>query len=312
MYLRIHLIENGFVSKYNKIRNQKETEESTVNPNSETPYCPYCGSPVPAGTELCPYCHANLAENANYAQAGGQAVTPDPVPTQQDPRYAQPTPGYAPPTPGYAQPTPGYAPQASGYAPPAPGYAPQTPGYAQPTPGYAPPTPGYAQPAPGYAPQAPGYAAPPPGYGTPNYGYRGPAGGARPPALQLRSNRALWKYIVFGMLTIGIYDIIVDCHMVRDLNTLASPYDGRRTMHPLLVILLGVVTLGIYPLIWSHKYANRVSTELKRRGIRYSFSAKHFWLWNVLGSMILVGPYIFKHRQMFSTNKLCADYNLNG
>lgn len=161
-------------------------------------------------------------------------------------------------------------------------------------------------------PQNPGYSAPNPGYGTPNYDYRGPNVDGCSPVLQLRTNRALWKYIVFGFLTLGIYELIVDCHMVRDLNTLASRYDGRRTMHPLLVILLGIVTMGIYPLIWGHKYANRIGAELQRRGIRYSFSAKHFWLWNILGAMIVVGPYIFKHRQMFSTNKLCADYNLNG
>ena len=253
-------------------------------------FCPYCGCQVPQGTTQCPNCNAILA-------APAPAATPAPA--------AAPNRGYAAPNQGYAAPN-------QGYAAPNQGYAASNQGYAAPNQGYAAPNQGYAAPNQGYAAPNQGYPVPPQQPVPANYGYRGPAPAPSRPVLQLRTNRALWKYILLSIVTLGIYGIVVDCHMVRDLNTLASPYDGKRTMHPIPAYLLGCVTLGIYTLIWEHKYANRIGSELQRRGIPYSFSAKHFWLWNFLGSVIVVGPFIFKHKQMFATNKLCADYNAKG
>ncbi len=275
-------------------------------------FCPYCGSAIQPGMTQCPNCNAILSAAPTMSTTNKYG---NPAP---NPGFAPPAPGFAPPGPGfsgpnrsYSTPSNGYTQQNPGFSQPNPGYSQPNPGFSQPNPGYTQPNPGYSQPNPGYSQPNPGYS-PPPVYAAPNNGYRGPAVDPNRPILQLRTNRALWKYIIFGFLTFGIYELVVDCHMVRDLNTLASGHDGKRTMHPLLVILLGMVTLGIYPIVWNHRYANRISAELQRRGIPYSFSAKHFWLWNVLGSLIVVGPYIFKHKQMFATNKLCADYNVHG
>ena len=49
-----------------------------------------------------------------------------------------------------------------------------------------------------------------------------------------------------------------------------------------------------------------------RRGIDYSFGASTFWLWGILGSIIVVGPFIYTYKLLKSMNLLAADYNAKG
>ena len=42
------------------------------------------------------------------------------------------------------------------------------------------------------------------------------------------------------------------------------------------------------------------------------FSAKTFWLWGVLGSFIIVGPFIYTHKFLKSMNLLVDDFNTKG
>ena len=36
-----------------------------------------------------------------------------------------------------------------------------------------------------------------------------------------------------------------------------------------------------------------------------------FWGWGILGSLILVGPFIYTHKLLTAMNLLSADYNVN-
>ena len=93
----------------------------------------------------------------------------------------------------------------------------------------------------------------------------------------------------------------------------AAPAVQLSTNRSLLkYILLGIITLGIVPLVWHHKMSARVGTELARRGIDYSFGASTFWLWGILGSIIVVGPFIYTYKLLKSMNLLAADYNAKG
>lgn len=49
-----------------------------------------------------------------------------------------------------------------------------------------------------------------------------------------------------------------------------------------------------------------------RRGIAYDFDASTFWLWGVLGSLIVVGPFIYTHKLLKAMNLLAANYNIRG
>ncbi len=133
------------------------------------------------------------------------------------------------------------------------------------------------------------------------------------PVGQLKANKSLVKYILLSLITFGIYGLVVMSSVSNDVNIVASRYDGKRTMHYcLLFFLVGPLTLGIGYLVWFHKISDRIGTELRRRGVAYSFSATDYWLWNVLGSLILVGPFIYYHKLFKATNMMCAHYNING
>lgn len=133
------------------------------------------------------------------------------------------------------------------------------------------------------------------------------------PAKQLKTNKGLLKYILLSIITCGIYGLVVMSSVSSDINIVASRYDGKKTMHYcLLTFIVAPITLGIAGLVWSHRISNRIGAELKRRGIAYNFSASDFWLWNVIGSLIVVGPFVYLHKLFKATNLMNADYNVKG
>lgn len=133
------------------------------------------------------------------------------------------------------------------------------------------------------------------------------------PVNKLKTNRSLLKYVLLSMITFGIYGMVVDSVVSTDINQIASRYDGKSTVHYLLMqFIFSPLTLGIYGLVWMHKISNRIGNELKRRDINYSFGAETFWLWGILGMIIIVGPFVFKHKYLKSMNLLAEDYNLKG
>ena len=58
--------------------------------------------------------------------------------------------------------------------------------------------------------------------------------------------------------------------------------------------------------------ASFIKSELRRRGIFYDFGAGTFWGWNVLGSLIGIGPLVYTHKLFKAMNLLCGHYNVNG
>lgn len=128
----------------------------------------------------------------------------------------------------------------------------------------------------------------------------------------MRTDRSLVKYILLSIVTLGIYGIWVYCESITTLNIVAVK-DGRRTNDYLFATsILCILTLGIYTLVWYHKMSNRVGDELQNRGIDYSFDASKFWLWDILGSLILVGPFVYTHKFLTAMNMLSEDYNNKG
>ena len=133
------------------------------------------------------------------------------------------------------------------------------------------------------------------------------------PVGQLKTNRSLLKFILLSIITFGIYGLVVMSSVSTDINTIASRYDGKKTMHYCLVyFIFSWLTLGIVPLVWSHKISNRIGAELKRRNIAYQFGAGNFWGWGFFGTLILVGPFIYTHQLLRSMNLLAENYNING
>ena len=133
------------------------------------------------------------------------------------------------------------------------------------------------------------------------------------PVGQLKTNKGLLKTILLALITFGIYPLVVMSAVSSEINIVASRYDGKKTMHYcLLLFIVAPLTFGIAGIVWSHRISNRIGNELKRRGINYDFSATDFWLWNVLGSLIVVGPFVYLHKMFKAVNLMNAHYNVNG
>ena len=133
------------------------------------------------------------------------------------------------------------------------------------------------------------------------------------PVAQLKTNKGLLKTILLSLITFGIYALVVMSAVSNDVNTVASRYDGKKTMHfCLLTFIVAPITCGIGAFVWYHRISNRIGAELKRRGVAYKFSAADFWLWYILGTLIGIGPLVYMHKMFKATNLMCADYNVNG
>lgn len=133
------------------------------------------------------------------------------------------------------------------------------------------------------------------------------------PVKAMNNERALWKFIVFGILTCGIYNIVMWSGIGEDINMAASRRDGKKTMHYCLVFfLLQEVTCGIFAFIWFHQISQRIGDEARARGMQTDLGASTYWLWNVLGSLIVVGPYIYVHKVIEAMNYIASSYNANG
>lgn len=126
----------------------------------------------------------------------------------------------------------------------------------------------------------------------------------------LDENKGFLKTALMDFITFGVYNLFVKARVVKDINITSAYCEKKRTMSYWLVhFVLGVLTLGVVWFIWNHRLAAKIGRELQRRNIDFLFSASDFWLWNVLGIIVLVGPSVYLHRLFKATNLINADYN---
>lgn len=133
------------------------------------------------------------------------------------------------------------------------------------------------------------------------------------PVLQLNTKRSLLKTIFLSFLTFGIYSIVVMTSLSEDINTLASKYDGRKTMNfCLLTFIIAPLTFGLALLFWNNNICSRMQNELLRRNIDYKIAPADFWVWGILGALIFIGPLVYLHKLLNAITKLSIDYNEKG
>ena len=122
------------------------------------------------------------------------------------------------------------------------------------------------------------------------------------------SQRSLASFIFLNIITLGIYGIFWGFYFVNDVNKVCEG-DGRKSLNYILVCLLSMVTCGIYGLVWMYDQQNR----LKAAGLKYNImimeTGKEVILWEIFGSLIIVGPFIALNILIKSINDLANDYN---
>ena len=124
----------------------------------------------------------------------------------------------------------------------------------------------------------------------------------------MKTNRGMVKVILLSLITFGIYGLYFYTTVGLDLN--AAYPQGKKTMNFLLVtFVFSWLTLGIVPLVWIHRVYAKLGKALKENGIDYKVGAGTFWGWGVLGSYILVGPFIALHKLCKGLNLLAEAHN---
>ena len=126
--------------------------------------------------------------------------------------------------------------------------------------------------------------------------------------VKLKTDRQMWKLMLFNVLTLGLYSIFFFIPFSFDVDKV-SKNEGEKTMNYLLAHILASFTFSIVVDIWHFHIAERVENALSDREINYDFGTNDFWLWFILGSLILVGPFVYFHKLCTAMNLLCKDYN---
>lgn len=125
----------------------------------------------------------------------------------------------------------------------------------------------------------------------------------------IRTNRSLWKFILFSIITCGIYGLWFIYHLSQDVNVICAE-DGKNTAGLLKLILLSIVTLGIYNYIWYYKLGNRLADNAPRYGLSFQENGTTILLWMIFGYFLCgIGPFVAMYIVMKNTNALAESYN---
>ncbi len=89
----------------------------------------------------------------------------------------------------------------------------------------------------------------------------------------------------------------------------ACTYDGKHTKGVIAMVLLTLITLGIYAFVYYYGRAERINAACTHYGVRSEISGSTMLLWMILGSFIAIGPLVARYLEIKSMNTLCAAYN---
>ena len=126
-------------------------------------------------------------------------------------------------------------------------------------------------------------------------------------------NRQFWKVLVFGLLTLGIYDIVFMCGLCNDLNRVCrdTEYnDSENTPGFIAVLLLSIITIGIYGFVWYYKQGWRMKRAADIYGFRMEETGGTYLVWLFPGILLLgIGPMIACYLLVWNLNRLAKVFN---
>ena len=114
--------------------------------------------------------------------------------------------------------------------------------------------------------------------------------------------------VILSFVTCGIYAIYFEYTFARDMN-IACAGDGKKTHGVLAQIIFTMLTFGIYYIVWMYGVGERIYTNSFKRQIPATCSGGGLLAWYILGSLIVIGPFVAMHKRIEGLNRLCADYN---
>ena len=122
------------------------------------------------------------------------------------------------------------------------------------------------------------------------------------------TNRTFWRTAILTVVTLGIYPIYLVETISADTNISCSR-DGRRTWGAFPFFTLGILTLGIFPLVWHCLTICRYRHLCERHGEKCCITLKFFLLWSLLGVFTVVGPFIALAKFIAAYTQSCRIFN---
>lgn len=125
------------------------------------------------------------------------------------------------------------------------------------------------------------------------------------------TNRSLAKWFFLGLITLNIYNIVVMSRLGKDLNHIQMMLDvpGKRLKSYFLSFLLGIITLGIVPLIWEIKAISRVYTYADKAFTPTFWGPKKVILFKTLLIWTIICPIMALSKLFKTANLVCKWYN---
>ena len=127
----------------------------------------------------------------------------------------------------------------------------------------------------------------------------------------MKTNRSLLPLILLSIVTFGIYALYFWSKYAEDMNIVCNG-DGKNTRGILARIIFSILTLGIYELVWMYGVGERIAINSFKRNIYCNASGSSVLMWYILGSFILIGPFVAMHKMISGLNALCSNYNASG
>lgn len=135
---------------------------------------------------------------------------------------------------------------------------------------------------------------------------------------RVKDDRNFGTYLLFSIITCGIYSIFFFYYLIEDLNTVCEPMedpnDSQNSPNYILVLIFGILTCGIYTLFWLYKQGNRIQNTGRKYGLEINENGTTLLLWPLLGILLcgvgsIVGSFVSYYYFITDINKLCKAYN---
>ncbi|MBQ9984097.1 MAG: DUF4234 domain-containing protein [Lachnospiraceae bacterium] len=123
----------------------------------------------------------------------------------------------------------------------------------------------------------------------------------------IKENRRLWKLLLLTIPTFGIYNIVFWYQLTRDLNDMNR--EEKKLKNYIVVLLLSLLTCGIYRWVWFFYVADRIKTTGEDLGIKVGPGPGTTLFIRLFGTFIIIGPLISNFIVIRNMNKVAKEYN---
>ncbi len=118
------------------------------------------------------------------------------------------------------------------------------------------------------------------------------------------TNRSGVLFVFLGIITLGVYPVVLLSHVRKEVSSLLDGKGVGKQMPFVWAYLLGFITLGLAPLIWICRMANKIEMAALEKKITSPRLSGAYMLWAYFGVVILIGPFLAYHRFFALLNRV--------